>query len=50
VPFDASARYSLASRGEAELIALPGAGHFEPIDPHAPESARVCGVVARMLR
>src|SRR5580765_2043930 len=38
VPFEQSVRYCTASKGEAELIALEGAGHFEPIDPLSPES------------
>jgi acetyl esterase/lipase len=49
VPFEQATRYACASRGEAELIRLSGAGHFEPIDPHAPESRVVCEAVARML-
>jgi acetyl esterase/lipase len=50
VPFEQSTRYAAASRGEAELIALDGAGHFEPIDPLSPESSVVCAAVARLLR
>jgi acetyl esterase/lipase len=49
VPFDQAARYAAASGGEAELVPLPGAGHFEPIDPLAPESAAVCDVIRRVL-
>jgi acetyl esterase/lipase len=33
VPFEQSERLADASRGEAELVALEGAGHFEPVDP-----------------
>ena len=49
VPFDQSARYVEAAGGEAELIALEGAGHFEPIDALSPESAVVRDAVARLL-
>jgi acetyl esterase/lipase len=49
VPFDQAARYAEASRGEVELVPLPGAGHFEPIDPFAPESAVVCDAIRRIL-
>ena len=35
--------------GEAELIALEGAGHFEPIDPLSPELAVVRAAVERLL-
>jgi acetyl esterase/lipase len=49
VPFEQSARYRVASRGEAELIALEGAGHFEPIDPQSPESEVVRAAVERLL-
>jgi acetyl esterase/lipase len=50
VPFEQSVRYAEASRGEAELIPLEGAGHFEPIDPQSPESAVVVRAVERLLR
>jgi pimeloyl-ACP methyl ester carboxylesterase len=49
VPFEQSVRYQEASKGEAELIALDGAGHFEPIDPLSPESAVVRRAVERLL-
>jgi len=49
VPFEQSARYAEAAAGEAELIALEGAGHFEPIDPLSPESGLVCGAIERLL-
>jgi pimeloyl-ACP methyl ester carboxylesterase len=50
VPFEQSERYAEASRGEAELIRLEGAGHFEPIDPQSPESAVVVRAVEKLLR
>jgi len=49
VPFEQAERYAAASRGEAELVPFPGAGHFEPIDPFAPESAAVCEAIRRLL-
>jgi pimeloyl-ACP methyl ester carboxylesterase len=49
VPFDQAKRYAEASRGEAELVPFPGAGHFEPIDPFAPESSLVCETARRLL-
>jgi acetyl esterase/lipase len=47
VPFDQSERYAAA--GDATLIALDGAGHFEPIDPHSPESSVVIAEVRRLF-
>jgi acetyl esterase/lipase len=35
VPYAQSASYVEAAPGEAELVTLDGAGHFEPIDPQA---------------
>jgi acetyl esterase/lipase len=49
VPFDQSARYAEAAGGEAELVALEGAGHFEPIDALSPESTSVRRAVERLL-
>jgi hypothetical protein len=40
---------SSAAGGEAELITLEGAHHFEPIDPLAPEFAQTIGAVRRLL-
>jgi pimeloyl-ACP methyl ester carboxylesterase len=37
VPFEMSDRYVEAAAGEAELVSLEGAAHFEPIDPQAGE-------------
>ena len=48
-----SERYVEAAGGEAELVTLDGAGHFEPIDPHRPPGPRspprwsACSVLAR---
>ncbi len=49
VPFDQSERYSEAAGGEAELVALEGAGHFEPIDPQSPEWTAVRDAIRRLL-
>jgi acetyl esterase/lipase len=49
VPFEQSTRYAEAAGGEAELVPLEGAGHFEPIDPLSPESAVVRAAVERLL-
>jgi acetyl esterase/lipase len=48
VPFEQSARYAEAAAGEAALIPLDGAGHFEPIDPLSPEWAIVRGAIERL--
>lgn len=47
VPVGVSADY-VAGHPSAELIVLPGAGHFPPIDPDTPEFARVVDVVRRL--
>ena len=39
VPFDYSRAFAQAAA--AELLELPGAGHFELIDPRTPEWAKV---------
>ena len=49
VPFAQSARYADAAGGEAELIPLEGAGHFEPIDPLSPQSAVTVAAIERLL-
>ena len=49
VPFSLSERYVEAAGDEAELIALEGAGHFEPIDPQAAEWPRVLAVFRALL-
>ncbi len=49
VPFEQSARYAEAAGGEAELVPLEGAGHFEPIDPLSPEWTAVRDAVRRLV-
>jgi acetyl esterase/lipase len=49
VPFAQSAAYAEAAGDEAELVALPGAGHFEPIDPQAREWTRTLEAVQTLL-
>jgi acetyl esterase/lipase len=49
VPFEQSTRYVEASTGEAELISLDGAGHFEPIDPLSPQWRVVSAAIERFL-
>jgi pimeloyl-ACP methyl ester carboxylesterase len=49
VPFQQSERYAAAAAGEAELVTLDGAGHFEPVDPHSPEWAVVHAAIERLL-
>jgi len=49
VPFEQSVRYAEAAGGEAELIPLDGAGHFEPIDPLSPQWTVVRAAVERLF-
>jgi acetyl esterase/lipase len=49
VPYEMSERYVEAAGGEAELVTLDGAGHFEPIDPLAPEFAETEAAVKRLV-
>jgi acetyl esterase/lipase len=49
VPYEMSKRYVEAAAGEAELVTLEGAGHFEPIDPLAPEFEQTLAAVRRLL-
>jgi pimeloyl-ACP methyl ester carboxylesterase len=49
VPFEMSERYVEAAGGEAELVALEGAGHFEPIDPQAAEFEQTVAAIERLL-
>jgi acetyl esterase/lipase len=49
VPYEMSERYVEAADGEAELVTLEGAGHFEPIDPLASEWPRVRSAIERLL-
>ena len=44
-----SKRYVADAGGEAELITLERAGHFEPIDPHAREWPRTVDAVRSLL-
>ena len=54
VPYAMSERYVAAAGGEAELVALAGVGHFEPIDPQAPAFeqtlAAIRGALGRGVR
>lgn len=45
VPYAMSERYVEAAGGEAELVTLEGAGHFEPIDPQAREWLQVLAAI-----
>jgi acetyl esterase/lipase len=49
VPYEMSERYAEAADGEAELLTLPGTGHFELIDPLAREFAQTLAAVRRLL-
>jgi acetyl esterase/lipase len=49
VPYSMSERYVEAARGEAELVPLAGAGHFESIDPGAEEWPRTVEAVRALL-
>jgi acetyl esterase/lipase len=49
VPFEQSARYAEAAAGEAALIPLDGAGHFEPIDPLSPQWTVVRTAIERLF-
>jgi dipeptidyl aminopeptidase/acylaminoacyl peptidase len=49
VPYEMSERYAEAAGGEAELVTLEGAGHFEPIDPQARQFAETLAAVRRLL-
>ena len=49
VPHSMSVRYVEAASGEAELVSLPGTGHFEPIDPQAPAFAHTLDAIRRLL-
>jgi acetyl esterase/lipase len=49
VPYAMSERYVAAAAPEAELVTLEGAGHFEPIDPQAPEFARTLAAIRKLL-
>jgi pimeloyl-ACP methyl ester carboxylesterase len=49
VPYEMSERYVEAAAGEAELVPLEGAAHFEPIDPQAGEWPRTVEAVRSLL-
>jgi acetyl esterase/lipase len=49
VPYAQSVAYAEAAGHEAELIALPGTGHFELIDPQAREWPRTLGAIQALL-
>lgn len=49
VPYAMSERYVEAAGGEAELITLEGAGHFELIDPLAEEFFETLAAAKRLL-
>jgi fermentation-respiration switch protein FrsA (DUF1100 family) len=49
VPYEMSERYVEAAEGEAELVPLDGAAHFEPIDPQAGEWPRTVEAVRSLL-
>jgi len=49
VPYSMSERYVAAADGEAELVTLQGTGHFELIDPQAPQFAETVSAVRRLL-
>jgi fermentation-respiration switch protein FrsA (DUF1100 family) len=49
VPYAMSERYVEAAGGEAELVTLEGAGHFELIDPLASEWSRVKAAIESLL-
>jgi acetyl esterase/lipase len=49
VPYAMTERYVEAAGGEAELVSLKGAGHFEPIDPQAREWPQTLEAVRSLL-
>ena len=49
VPYEMSVRYVEAARGEAELVTLDKARHFEPIDPQAREFAETLVAIRRLF-
>jgi pimeloyl-ACP methyl ester carboxylesterase len=48
VPYAMSERYAEAAGGEAELVTLEG-GHFEPIDPQAPQFEHTLAAIRRFV-
>ena len=49
VPYEMSARYVEAARGEAVLVTLDSTGHFEAIDPRAPAFGNTLEAIRRLL-
>jgi acetyl esterase/lipase len=49
VPPDFAREYVDAAGGEAELVELEGAGHFEPVDPQSREWPEVLALLERLL-
>ena len=49
-PNESTADAARAAGGDVELVPLPGAGHFEPIDPAAQEWGVVRGKIEELLR
>lgn len=49
VPYGQSVAYAEAAGDEAELITLPGTGHFELIDPQAREWPRTLGAIRALF-
>ena len=50
VPYAMSERYVAAAGGEAELVSLEDTGHFEPIDPQAPQFEHTVAAIKRLLQ
>jgi acetyl esterase/lipase len=49
VPYEMSERYVEAAGTEAELVTLEGTGHFELIDPLAPQFAETLAAIQKLL-
>ena len=49
VRYEMSAAYAEAAGDEVELITLPGAAHFEPIDPQSREWPRTLEATRALL-
>jgi acetyl esterase/lipase len=49
VPFEQSQRLAAAAREEAELVALEGVDHFEPVDPLSPAWTATRDAILRLL-
>jgi pimeloyl-ACP methyl ester carboxylesterase len=49
VPYAMSERYVEAAGGEAELVTLTRAGHFELIDPRAPQFGETLAAIRTLL-